>query len=160
MKRYLALLSLLAAAVLSSSVAHAASCGKWVTEFGTLAGEGEALNTSFCSEAAGQNYQFEITCSGQSLNVRFMPQFESDALSIDKVMVDYAIDGQSHMVETQFEELDGAFAANVASGDPLVKAMMAGKSASVTLKDIKAAPYQVSLKGFSKAINKLIRQCS
>ncbi len=157
--RFLTLLSLLAASSLVTTPAHAAGCGKWTTAFGSLSGEGEALNTSYCNEAAGSEFSFEITCNSKSLNVRFMPQVEGDGLTFDKVMVDYAVDGQSHVVETQFEELDGAFAANIATKDPLVKAMRAGKSAVVTLKDIKAPAYQVPLAGFKRAIGKLIREC-
>lgn len=157
--RFLMLLSLIAVSSLAATTAHAEGCGKWTTAFGSLSGEGEALNTSFCSEAAGQEYSFEITCSSKSLNVRFMPQVEGSGLTLDKVMVDYAIDGQSHVVETQFEELDGAFAADIATKDPLIKAMRAGKSAIVTLKDVKAPAYQVPLTGFKRAIGRLIREC-
>lgn len=154
--RFLALLSLLAASSLATTAAHAEGCGKWKTAFGTLSGEGEALNTSYCSEASGQEYSFEITCSANLLNVRFMPQVEGE---FDKVKVDYAVDGQSHVVETQFEELDGAFAVNLATKDPLIKAMRGGQSAVVTLKDVKAPAYQVPLDGFKRAIGKLIREC-
>ncbi len=157
--RHFTLLGILAVSSLATTTAHAEGCGKWETAFGTLAGEGEALNTSYCSEAAGQEYSFEITCNSKSLNVRFMPQVEGSGLTLDKVMLDYAVDGQSHVVETQFEELDGAFAADIATKDPLIKAMRAGKSAVVTLKDVKAPAYQVPLDGFKRAIGKLIREC-
>ena len=159
--RYIKLLGILAISSLVTATAHAADagCGKWTTAFGSLSGEGEALNTSFCSEANGSEYSFEITCNSGSLNVRFMPQIEGDGQTFDKVMVDYAVDGQSHVVETQFEELDGAFAADIATKDPLIKAMRAGQIAVVTLKDVKAPAYQVPLDGFKRAIGKLIREC-
>ena len=153
------LLSLLAVLSLAATTAHAEGCGKWETAFGSLSGEGEALNTSYCSEANGSEYSFEITCNSGSLNVRFMPQIEGDGLTFNKVMVDYAVDGTPHVVETQFEELDGAFAADIATKDPLVKAMRAGQIAVVTLKDVKAPTYQVPLTGFKRAIGKLIREC-
>jgi hypothetical protein len=160
--RCFTLLGFLAGSSLAAAVAHAAGadCGKWETAFTSLAGEGEALNTSFCSAAGGQEYSFEITCSSGSLNLRFMPLFGGDGLTLDKVTVDYAIDGKSHAVETQFEELDGAFAADIATTDPLIAAMKAGRSAIVTLKDIKAPAYTVPLAGFTRAISKLIRNCS
>ena len=159
--RYIKLLGILAISSLVTATAHAADagCGKWTTAFGSLSGEGEALNTSFCSEANGSEYSFEITCNSGSLNVRFMPQIEGDGQTFDKVMVDYAVDGQSHVVETQFEELDGAFATDLETKDPLVKAMRAGQNAVVTLKDVKAPAYQVPLDGFKRAISKLIRNC-
>ena len=157
--RFLTLLSVLAATSLATATVHAKGCGKWTTAFGSLSGEGEALNTSYCSEAAGQEFSFEITCNSKSLNVRFMPQIEGDGLTFDKVMVDYAVDGTSFAVGTQFEELDGAFAADIATKDPLIKAMRAGQNAVVTLKDVKAPAYQVPLDGFKRAIGKLIREC-
>ena len=155
--RFLTLLGILAASSLAAVPAHAEGCGKWTTAFGSLSGEGEALNTSFCSEATGQEYSFEITCNSGSLNVRFMPQIEGE---FDKVTLDYAVDGVSFPVETQFEELDGAFAADIGVRAPLVKAMKAGNSAVVTLKDVKAPAYAVPLTGFKKAISKLTRKCT
>lgn len=157
--RYFSAMTVLVVAVFAATAAHAEGCGKWKTAFGSLSGEGEALNTSYCSEAAGQEYSFEITCSSGSLNVRFMPQVEGDGQTLDKVTVDYAVDGVSHPIETQFEELDGAFAANIDAKDPLIKAMKAGQSAVVTLKDVKAPAYDVPLAGFKKAISKLTRKC-
>lgn len=142
--------------VVPSAQAVDAGCGKWTTAFTTLAGEGEALNTAFCSEASGQEYSFEITCNSGSLNVRFMPQIGGE---FDKVTVDYGIDGKSFPVETQFEELDGAFAADIDVKAPLITAMKAGQSAVVTLKDAKAPAYTVPLAGFKRAITKLTRKC-
>ena len=86
---------ILAGASLAVAVAQAAdnSCGKWETSFGSLAGEGEALNTSFCSERAGQEYSFEITCASGSMNLRFMPQIEGGGETYNKETVEYAIDG-------------------------------------------------------------------
>jgi hypothetical protein len=150
-----------AVSIISASAHHAAAegCGKWQTAFSSLSGEGEALNTSFCSEASGQEYSFEITCHSGSLNVRFMPQVGGDGQAFDKVTLDYKIDGISHAVETQFEELDGAFAADLNVGDPLVEAMKAGRSGVVMLKDVKAPAYTVPLAGFTRAISKLIQKC-
>ena len=155
--RFLTSLTILAASSLFAVPAHAEGCGKWTTAFGSLSGEGEALNTSYCSEAAGQEYSFEITCNSGSLNVRFMPQIEGE---FDKVTVDYAVDGTSFPVETQFEELDGAFAVNIDAKDQLIKAMKGGHSAVVTLKNVKAPAYAVPLAGFKKAISKLTRKCT
>ena len=151
----------LAGASLAVAGAQAAdnSCGKWETSFGSLAGEGEALNTSFCSEPAGQEYSFEITCGSGSMNLRFMPQIEGGGETYNKETVEYAIDGKTFAVATQYEELDGAFAADVDTTDPLVEAMKAGGSAVVTLKDIKAPAHTVPLAGFTRAISKLIRNC-
>jgi hypothetical protein len=158
--RSLALPMILAVSSLTTPVAHAAEgCGKWITQFSSLAGEGEALNTSFCSTVGGQEFSFEITCGSGSLNVRFMPQIGGDGLTFDKVMADYAVDGQSHIVKTQFEELDGAFAADIEIAAPLIRAMKAGRNAAVRLKDIEAPVFAVPLDGFTRAISELTRNC-
>ena len=160
-KSLFGLSGVLAGASLAVAAAQAAdnSCGKWETKFSSLAGEGEALNTSFCSEPAGQDYSFEITCGSGSMNLRFMPQIEGGGETYNKETVEYAIGGKSYAVATQYEELDGAFAADVDTTDPLVAAMKAGRTAVVTLKDIKAPAYTVPLAGFTRAISKLIRNC-
>ena len=120
-KFFFGLSGFFAGASLAVATAQAAdnACGKWETSFGSLAGEGEALNTSFCSEPEGQEYSFEITCGGGSMNLRFMPQIEGSGLTFNKETVEYAIDGKSFAVATQYEELDGAFAADVDTTDPL-----------------------------------------
>lgn len=130
-------------------------CGKWETSMGSFE-EGERLATSYCDAPKGETYSIIITCAGGSLNLRFQPQIEGE---YDKVPVDYAIDGKSFAMATQFEELDGAFAADVEAGSALVAAMKAGHEAVVTLKGIKAPAYKLPLAGFNKAITKLIRKC-
>ena len=154
------LLFALSGLLASAGVAAAAesACGKWDTSIGPLE-EGDRLATSFCSAPKGEDYSVLITCIGGSMNLRFQPQIEGGGETYDKETVDYAIDGKSFAVATRYEELDGAFAADVDTSDPLVAAMKAGKTAVVTLKGIKAPAYKVPLKGFSKAITKLITNC-
>jgi hypothetical protein len=156
-KSIFAALCLLAA---SNLEAHADTlCGRWETRFSSLAGEGEALNTQYCSEKKGREFSFEITCNAGTLNIRFMPQIEGSGQEYDKVTLDYVIDGKSHVVQSQYEELDGAFAADVEVNDPLVKAMKTGRTATVTLKNTKVPTYTVPLKGTGKALEKLVRAC-
>jgi hypothetical protein len=145
----------------TSSLAHAADtpCGKWETRFSSLAGEGEALNTYFCKKSSDLEYEFEITCNSGTLNIRFMPQVEGGGETFDKVTLDYVIDGKSHVVQSQYEELDGAFAADVDVTDPLVKAMKTGSTAIVTLKKTKVSAYAVPLTGSGRALTKLVRNC-
>jgi hypothetical protein len=157
-KSVVALFVCLAASALAASSARAETpCGVWETSVTALAGEGEALNAHFCSEKAGQlDYSFEITCNSGSLNIRFMPQIEGE---FDKVTLDYVIDGKSHLVQSQYEELDGAFAADVDVNAPLVKAMKTGSIATVTLKKTKVPAYTVPLTGSGRALEKLVRNC-
>jgi hypothetical protein len=145
----------------TSNLAHAAEtpCGRWETSFSSLAGEGEALNAYFCKKSPELEFEFEITCNSGSLNIRFMPQIEGSGQEYDKVTLDYMIDGTSHIVQSQYEELDGAFAADVEVTDPLVKAMKTARTATVTLKKTKVPPFTVPLTGAGRALEKLVRGC-
>jgi hypothetical protein len=145
----------------TTSLAHAAEtpCGRWETTFSSLAGEGEALNAHVCKKSPELEFEFEITCNSGSLNIRFMPQIEGSGQTYDKVTLDYMIDGKSHVVESQYEELDGAFAADVDAADPLVKAMKTARTATVTLKKTKVPAFTVPLTGSGPALSKLIRGC-
>jgi hypothetical protein len=160
-KSVFAVLGFLAASSLAIAGANAAetACGKWETSFSSLAGEGEALNAHFCSEVKGKEFSFEITCTSGSLNIRFMPQIEGSGQEYDKVTLDYVIDGKSHVVQSQYEELDGAFAADVDAADPLVKAMKTARTATLTLKKTKAPAFTVPLAGAGRALGKLVRGC-
>ncbi len=155
-KSITAVLCLLALATLARAETP---CGIWETSFGSLAGEGEALNAHYCSEKKDKEFSFEITCSTGTLNIRFMPQIEGSGLEYDKVTLDYTVDGKSHVVESQYEELDGAFAVDADVADPLVKAMKAGATAKVTLKKTKVPAYTVPLVGTGRALAKLVREC-
>jgi hypothetical protein len=144
----------------TSSLAYADTpCGKWETRFSSLAGEGEALNTYFCQKSPDLDYEFEITCNAGSLNIRFMPQIEGRGQEYGKVTLDYVIEGKSHVVQSQYEELDGAFAADVEVTDPLVKAMKTGSTATVTLRKTKVPAFTVPLAGAGRALSKLVRNC-
>jgi hypothetical protein len=156
-KSAIALLVILTTSTLSQ--AAETPCGRWETSFSSLAGEGEALNAYVCKKSPDLEFEFEITCNSGSLNIRFMPQIEGSGQEYDKVTLDYMIDGKSHIVESQYEELDGAFAADVDAADPLVKAMKTARTATVTLKNTKAPTYTVPLAGSGRALSKLVRKC-
>jgi hypothetical protein len=144
-------------------LAHAAEtpCGMWETSVTTFAGEGEGLNAHFCTEAPAQILSFEITCDANVVSIRFMPQ-DFDDVEIPgnrEVKLDYVIDGTPHVVKTQFEELDGAFAGAVDKKDPLIAALTTGKSLKLSLKQKKVSDYTTTLKGSGKAFRKLLREC-
>ena len=153
----------LAAAVLlllTPSLAYAdLQCGKWDTTFSTLSGEGEAWNASFCVENSKRNLSFEATCTSQSINMRFMPELSEDLGQIDKVTVDYNIDGKSHLVETQMEELDGALAADMEAKSAIIEEMKAGKKLVISFPGKDWPSYDISLKGAKTAFTKLIKKC-
>jgi hypothetical protein len=156
-KSVVALSVCLAASTLAAAPARANTpCGRWETTFSSLAGEGEALNAHYCGEEKDKEFSFEITCNSGSLNIRFMPQIEGE---FNKVTLDYVIDGKLHAIPSQFEELDGAFAADVDVNAPLVKAMKTGSTATVTLKKAKVPPYTVPLTGSGRALSTLIGEC-
>lgn len=152
-------LCLLAPFALATTSQAEEACGKWSTSFGTLAGEGEAWNASLCVEKTKHNLSFEVTCSSKSLNMRFMPELPDSIGEIGKVTVDYNIDGKSHLVKTQMEELDGALAADIPANAPLISEMKSGKKLVISFPKKKWPSYDVPLAGAKAAFTKLVQKC-
>lgn len=158
-KLMLAGLGLLTAMAVATPGNADPACGKWQTSFGSLAGEGEAWNANLCVEDSKQNLSFEVTCSGGSLNMRFMPELSEDIGQIDEVTVDYKVDGKSHLVKTQMEELDGALAADMPVNAPLIQKMKVGKQLVISFLGKKSPSYNVPLTGAKAAFTKLEQKC-
>lgn len=162
-KSHIAVLSLIAAFGFVPHTAQAAEtpCGVWEASVTSFAGEGEGLNAHLCMEAPAQVMYFESTCDTENISLRFMPgDFDaSEDFANCTVKLDYIIDGKSHVVDTQFEELDSAFVADVKKSDPLVKALTTGKTLSLSLKQNKVFDYKATLKGSGTAFRKLLRNC-
>jgi hypothetical protein len=158
-----AVLSLIACLGFTQGAAHAAEtpCGRWEASVTSFAGEGEGLNAHLCMEAPAQVLYFESTCDTGILSIRFMPgDFDpSEDFANRKVKLDYIIDGKSHVVDTQFEELDSAFVADVKKTDPLVKALTTGKTLNLSMKQKKVFDYKATLKGSGTAFRKLLHDC-
>ena len=67
--------------------------------------------------------------------------------------------GKSLTADVRFEEMDGAFAAYVELGGPIVSLLKTGNEVGVTLKGTNLPSRTVSLKGSTAAIDKLIDAC-
>ena len=67
--------------------------------------------------------------------------------------------GKSLAADVVFEEMDGAFAAYVELGGPIVSLLKTGNEVGVTLKGTDLPSRMVSLKGSTAAIDKLIAAC-
>ena len=67
--------------------------------------------------------------------------------------------GKSLTADVRFEEMDGAFAAYVELGGPIVSLLKTGNEVGVTLKGTNLPSRTVSLKGSTAAIDKLISAC-
>jgi len=67
--------------------------------------------------------------------------------------------GKSLTADVVFEEMDGAFAAYVDMGSPIISLLKTGNEVSVTLKGADLPSRMVSLKGSTAAIDKLIDAC-
>ena len=67
--------------------------------------------------------------------------------------------GQSLSADVIFEEMDGAYAAYVDMGSPIIALLKSGSDVGVTLQGVKLPPRTVSLQGSSAAIDRLISVC-
>jgi hypothetical protein len=140
--------------------ASAEACGPWKTSVSSLMGEGTELNTHGCSSEKNREADFEIVCSGGGeVNFRFSPTGGIDGMVFDQLAVDYAVDGKTFTLPSQFEELDGAFAANIALRGPLLMAMKSGKMLVVSAKKNALPTYHVKLAGAGKALGSLMKRC-
>ena len=154
-------LAVVAFVVWCSGATHAASCGRWATSVSSLMGEGIELNTHACSNEKNRKADFELVCSGKTINFRFAPtegiegkNFENQTLTMT-----YRIDGNTFTVPAVYEGLDGAFASEISTQGVIVKAMMAGKTLEVSAQENKLPTYHMGLKGAAKALSILIKQC-
>lgn len=144
-----------------SGTCHAASCGKWETSVTSLMGEGTELNTHACSDEKNRKADFELTCFGKSVNLRFSPtqgiddkNFENQTLTMI-----YKVDGKTFTVSADYEALDGAFASAISTEGAIIKAMKSGKSLEVSAKDNMLPTYHIRLLGTTAALDKLIKRC-
>ena len=67
--------------------------------------------------------------------------------------------GKSLTADVLFEEMDGAFAAYVELGSPIISLLKTGNEVGVTLKGTDLPSRMVSLKGSTAAIDRLINAC-
>ncbi|MDE2445938.1 MAG: hypothetical protein KGO94_07150, partial [Alphaproteobacteria bacterium] len=142
-------LNVAAIALAMLNLPHAAqaanSCTTWKTAITSLMGEGEGLNTSYCSKEKGLEADFEIVCAGKDVNFRFSPTggIEGKDFGNAKVNVDYTVDGKTFTLPSMFEALDGAFAASTPLKGPLLMAMKSGKAMTVSAKKNQLPVYHV-----------------
>ena len=155
------LITLLAASSIYCGSATAGQCGKWETSVSSLMGEGVELNTHACSDEKNRKADFELICSGNTINFRFSPTEGIDGKDFENqtLTMIYKIDGKAFTVPAKYEELDGAFASNISTQGVIVNAMKLGQALEVSAKDNKLPTYHVVLKGATKALDTLIKRC-
>lgn len=156
----LAALLTLAGIDLSGTVVHAQeACGQWHASVSRLAGEGEAMNARTCSEGTGPASDFEISCSGSELNLRFMPRLAGDYVGEAQDFL-FSAGSASRLVFLGFEGLDGAFATNLDPRHPIFEMMKAGAVLTVSDPRRVLSDYRIALSGSRKALDTVIASCN
>jgi hypothetical protein len=119
---------------------------------------GPVMVASSCESDTETGPAFRLLCGGE-INIRY------DGLGMDVAnppalsTLVLTSGGKSLNADVVYEEMDGAFAAYVETGSPVISLFKSGNEIGVTFKGVNLPPRMVSLKGSSAAIDKLVTAC-
>ena len=155
----IAVTGLVSAVLLATTASATSSCGVWSTSKDRRE-EGRQWTASICAPGKGRDALLEIVCSGDNLNIRYLPVLPDDADPKDG-MQDFVFSTStgSRRVALGYEGLDGAFATNLDRRHPLFEMIMSGDELTIRDGNRKVATQLYTLKGSRKAVSKLMRMC-
>jgi hypothetical protein len=118
---------------------------------------GRVMVASSCESDTESGPAFRLLC-GEEINIRY------DGLGMDanppaSSTLVLTAGGKSLKTNVVYEEMDGALAAYVEMGSPIISLLKTGNEVGVTFNGVNLPPRMVSLKGSSAAIDKLINAC-
>ncbi|MEO5805749.1 hypothetical protein [Devosia sp.] len=143
------------AAEAAAPIRAADSCS-WSAEMEDDEG-GPVMVASSCASDAESGPAFRLMC-GDQISIRYDGLGLGDNAPESGTMV-LTSGGKSLDADVVLEEMDGALAAYVDMGSPVVALFKTGSAIGVTFKGMSLPPRMVSLKGSSAAIDKLINAC-
>ena len=139
----------------SPVVAPAADTCGWSAQMEEDEG-GPAMVASSCESDTEAGPAFRLLCGNIRYNGNGLGMDANPPASSTLVLTSA---GKSVTADVVFEEMDGAFAAYVELGGPIVSLLKTGNEVGVTLKGTDLPSRRVSLKGSTAAIDKLIDAC-
>lgn len=118
---------------------------------------GPVMVASSCESDAESGPAFRLMCGGE-INIRYdgLGMTANPPASSTLVLT---AGGKSLNADVVYEEMDGAFAAYVEMGSPIIALLKTGNEVGVTFKGVDMPPRMISLKGSSAAIDTLINAC-
>ncbi|MDB5587177.1 MAG: hypothetical protein JWP26_2147 [Devosia sp.] len=143
------------AATVFSVVAPAADTCGWSAQMEEDEG-GSVMVASSCESDTETGPAFRLLCGNIRYNGSGLGMGANPPASSTLVLTS---GGKSLTAEVLFEEMDGAFAAYVELGSPIISLLKTGNEVGVTLKGTDLPSRMVSLKGSTAAIDKLIHAC-
>jgi hypothetical protein len=117
---------------------------------------GPVMVASSCESETESGPAFRLLCGNIRYNGNGLGMGANPPASSTLVLTS---GGKSLTADVLFEEMDGAFAAYVELGGPIVSLLKTGHEVGVTLKGADLPSRTVSLKGSTAAIDKLISAC-
>ena len=117
---------------------------------------GPVMVASSCESDTDSGPAFRLFCGNIRYNGNGLEMGANPPASSTLVLTS---GGKSLAADVVFEEMDGAFAAYVELGGPIVSLLKTGNEVGVTLKGTDLPSRMVSLKGSTAAIDKLIAAC-
>jgi len=118
---------------------------------------GRIMVASSCESGTEFSPAFRLMCGGEII-IRY------DGLGMDpnppaSSTLVLSSGGKSLNTDVVYEEMDGAFAAYVEIGSPIISLLKTGNEVGVTFKGVDLPPRMVSLEASSTAIDQLISAC-
>lgn len=118
--------------------------------------EGPVMVASSCESDTESGPALRLYCGNIRYNGSGLGMGDNPPASSTLVLTS---GGKSVSADVLFEEMDGAFAAYVELGSPIISLLKTGNEVGVTLKGTDLPSRMVSLKGSTAAIDKLINAC-
>ena len=120
---------------------------------------GPVMAASSCESDTESGPAFRLLCGGQ-INIRYNGNGLGMGANPPASSTLVLTSGEKSLAaDVVFEEMDGAFAAYVEMGSPIVSLLKTGDEVGVTLKGADLPSRMVSLKGSAAAIDKLVDAC-
>lgn len=140
----------------SAAIRPGDACG-WSAQMEEDEG-GPVMVASSCGSDTETGPAFRLLC-GDGINIRYNSLAMGDAAPPASSTMVVSAGGKSLTTDAVFEEMDGAYAAYVEPGSPIIAMLQGGSEIGVTLGGADLPARKVSLKGSSAAIGKLMQAC-
>jgi hypothetical protein len=132
---------------------------EWVAQMEADEGGDVFTASVFSVPVAGSDYPPEIrmTCF-DTVNVRYL--FPESGMEPAESDFTFTNESDSVTLSLHYEDMDGAFAGNIAPGDALIELLSRGDQVTVTEVTGTFPPHSFSLKGSPAALGALLDRCN
>jgi hypothetical protein len=142
--------------------AFADECDHWTADMQEDEG-GPIMTAHACSPTGNAAHEFYVTCGEGQFSLRWIPVAPKDyppkGDESFKTKLVFKSDGKQIEKEAGYEAMDGAMATYWKSGDPFTDLLKSGANFSIEDKAKHLPSVTVTLKGSTKALEKVEKSC-